>query len=70
MSRRTKKGDIVQVAPDHKWCGCLVVVIELKSFGVQGFVPMPGGGEAHIRLRHSDYEDTGGRVVFERADEA
>src|SRR5258706_424879 len=47
-----KHGDVVQVDPAHEggWGGCFVLVTEPKSWGVQGFVQIPRGGAAFIRL--------------------
>lgn len=51
--------DIVQVVPEHKWCGCLVIVTEVKNWGIQGFVQVPMQGQAFIRLNHEDFEKVG-----------
>jgi hypothetical protein len=57
--------DIVQVRPDRNWGACLVIVTELKSWGIQGFTPMPpDGGQAYIRLKWEDIEPTGGKAVY------
>lgn len=56
--------DIVQCVPSHGWAGCLVVVDEVRSWGIQGFVQIPQGGQAYIRLKTGDFEPTGGKVVF------
>ena len=61
-------GDIVQITDDaHHWFPALIVVDELKSFGIQGFCFMPGGsgtGEAYIRLRREEYERVGRAVIL------
>lgn len=63
-------GDIVQITNDqHHWYPCILVVSELKSFGIQGFVFMPsndgsGTGEAYIRLRHGEFERVGAAVIM------
>lgn len=61
-----KVGDIVQVNPEQETFGaCLVVVTELKSFGIQGYVQNAGQeGQAYIRLKHEDFEPTGGKAVW------
>lgn len=56
-------GDIVQIVPDHDWGGCLVIVTELKSFGVQGIVTIPRQGDAYVRLRNEDFV-IAGKAVF------
>ena len=59
-------GDIVQVNPAVETFGaCMVVVTELKSFGIQGYVQNAGEeGQAYIRLNHRDFEPTGGKAVW------
>ena len=59
-------GDIVQVTPDKEMFGaCMVVVTELKSFGIQGYVQSAGvAGQQYIRLKFDEYEYTGGRAIW------
>jgi hypothetical protein len=64
-NKPTEPGDIVQVLPGRNWGGCLVIVTEVRSWGVQGFTPMPPhGGQAYVRIVMSDFEHTGGKVIF------
>ena len=59
------------------WFRCLVVVDEVKSWGIQGYttMPSPSGappGDAYIRLTWDEIEKTGGHTRFiekEAADE-
>lgn len=56
--------DIVQVTnQDNDWFPCLVVVTEIKSFGIQGYTSVPRGGDAYIRLMSADYEKVGTAAV-------
>jgi len=59
-------GDIVQVDPSKEmFGGCMVVVTEVKNWGVQGYVQSPGvEGQAYIRLPFEDFEPTGGKAVW------
>jgi hypothetical protein len=59
-------GDIVQVNPEKEMFGaCLVVVTEVKTWGIQGYVQNAGvAGQAYIRLKTEDFEPTGGTVVW------
>lgn len=65
-------GDIVQVSPqvshgrDGQWFQtCLVVVTEVKAWGVQGYVQNAGqAGQAYIRLQTGEFEPTGGKAVW------
>ena len=45
-------GEIVEIVKDHPWGGCLVVVSEVRSWGVIADLRMPDG-VAPIRL-HAD----------------
>lgn len=58
------EGDIVQVDPAVEcFGGCLVVVTEPKSFGVQGYVQSAGvPGQQYIRLQFKDIKPTGGKA--------
>ncbi len=64
--RNMEVGEIVQVDPSKDmFGGCLVVVTEPKSWGIQGYVQNAGSnGQAYIRLKFEDIEPTGGRVVW------
>lgn len=51
-----KVGDVVQIDPEHDevFGGCFLLVTELKTWGVMGYVRVPGhgdkGGEAYYRV--------------------
>jgi hypothetical protein len=52
-----KTNNIVQVTnPDSQWFPCLVIVTEVKSWGIQGFTHIPMKGPAYIRLSRADFE--------------
>ena len=61
-----KVGDIVQVTPEKEMFGaCMVVVTEVKSWGIQGYVQSAGvPGQQYIRLKFDEYEPTGGKTVW------
>lgn len=45
--------DVVQFNENHKWCGCLGIIDEIKDCGQNGIrymvgVPMPQQGTAYI----------------------
>jgi hypothetical protein len=55
--------DIVQISPEvnHQegfWAGNLLIVTEVKSWGVQGYCRVQGG-EAYIRLKTGQFEKVG-----------
>jgi len=64
-------GDIVQVNPEKEMFGaCMVVVTEIKAWGIQGYVQNAGvNGQAYIRLKTEDFEHTGGTAVWIRGEE-
>ncbi len=53
---RIKVGSVVQIDPAHNevFGACFLIVSEMKSFGVQGYVQVPGhgekGGQAYYRV--------------------
>jgi len=59
-------GDIVQVNPDKDMFGaCMVVVTELKTWGIQGYVQSAGvAGQQYIRLKFDEIEPTGGKAAW------
>lgn len=59
-------GEIVQANPETTpWGPALVVVSEVKPWGVQGYTHVPRQGDAYIRLTWDQFEPTGGRVVWD-----
>lgn len=65
--------DIVQINPEinhHNgfWAGNLMVVTEVKSWGIQGYCRTEEGN-AYLRLAHGQYEKVG-HLVWVDADEA
>lgn len=61
-----QEGYIVQVNPQvETFGGCMVVVTELKDWGIQGYVQSAGvPGQQYIRLKFDDFEITGGMAVW------
>lgn len=59
-------GDIVQVNPSKEvFGGCMVVVTEVREWGVQGYIQSAGApGQAYIRLKWEDIEPTRGKAVW------
>lgn len=40
-------GDVVQIDPENKMFGaCFMVITEIKPWGAQGYIQVPGEGEA------------------------
>lgn len=60
-----EKNNIVQVTnKDSHWFPCLVIVSEMKNFGIQGYTTIPMKGDAYIRLNKDDYEKVGTALVI------
>lgn len=65
MSEKVQKGDVVQITnDDHHWFACLIVVTEVRSWGVIGYAMLPTNddkpnGTAYIRLKNDDFQVIG-----------
>jgi len=54
------RGDIVQIVDEeHHWFPALIIVDEVKGFGCQGYIDIPGKGSAYIRLKTEEFEVVG-----------
>jgi hypothetical protein len=60
--------DVVQFKLAHKWAGCLMVVTEIRTLGVQGYVQVPERGRAYIRAGFDEIIKIG-EAVFVPVDE-
>ena len=61
-----KKGDVVQANENAgEWCGCLLIVDEVKAWGVQAGMKIPFKGTAYMRLTFDQVEWIGGAVLVE-----
>jgi hypothetical protein len=48
-------GDVVQISPDtdnEMFAACFMTVTEPKPWGAQGYVRIPGSGDAYYRAKH------------------
>lgn len=54
-------GAVLQIAPEHSetFGACFLQVTEVKPWGVQGFVRVPGGGNAFVRVKWEHLEVIG-----------
>ena len=60
-----RRGSIIQANENAKdWCGTVLIVDEVKAWGVQAFVHIPKGGDAYIRLNHDQYDDLHAMAVL------
>ena len=63
-SDRPIMGDIVQITnDDHKWFAVLIVVTEVRNWGIIGYALIPSNDEnyqsAYIRLNNDDFQVVG-----------
>lgn len=60
-----KRGSIIQANENAgAWCGTVLIVDEVKDWGVQAFVHVPMKGDAFIRLTPEQFEILGGKAVL------
>ena len=60
-----KRGSIIQANENAgAWCGTVLIVDEVKSWGVMAFVHIPMQGDAYIRLKSDQYDILGGQAVI------
>lgn len=61
-----KRGSIIQANENAgAWCGTVLIVDEVKDWGVQAFVHVPMKGDAFIRLQPEQFEIlSGGEAVL------
>lgn len=64
MNPEISINDVVQINPesDLVFGGCFMQVTHVKSWGLRGFVMVPGRGEAHYSINHGTYERIGSAV--------
>jgi hypothetical protein len=58
-----RRGDVVQCSPEHEWRGCLLVVDDVRNWGIIGLHLAPSREAAAIRINWADFEPTGGHVA-------
>jgi hypothetical protein len=73
QGRQLVHGEIVQLGPapgNRAFAFCLMVVDEVRPWGVQGYVQALGdqrdsvGGQAYFRATWEEIEPTGGKAVW------
>ena len=59
---KVKKNDVIQINEKFEstgWIGCLMIVDEVKSWGVQAYLHVPMQGDAYLRIKHVEYDVIG-----------
>ena len=72
MQNNVKKNDVIQINERFKetgWIGCLMIVDEVKSWGVQAYLHVPMQGDAYLRLKHEEYDVIGKAALVAKEDE-
>ena len=73
MEGQVNVNDVVQLDPERTknrmFAGCMMIVTEVKSWGVQGYVQGLGAdglpaGQAYYRAEYGTFENTGGCAVW------
>ena len=60
-----KKNSVVQANEKAgDWCGCLLLVDEVKAFGVMAHVKIPFSGDAYVRLKFDQIDYIGEAVLI------
>ena len=56
-----RQGDVIQVTDEKNemWYGCTMTVDEVKQWGVQAGMKIPGEGLAFLRLKWEQFERIG-----------
>lgn len=69
---KVKKNDVIQINEKFKgtgWIGCLMIVDEVKSWGVQAYLHVPMQGDAYLRIKHGEYDVIGKAVMVAKGDD-
>ena len=65
-----KKGSVVQAnEKTGEWCGCLLIVAEVNSWGVMAGMKIPFKGTAYVRLKTDQFEYIGEAVLVPKEGE-
>lgn len=59
---KVKKNDVIQInekCGNKSWTGCLMIVDEVKNWGVQAYLHIPMQGDAYLRINHGEYDVIG-----------
>ena len=71
MQNNVKKNDVIQINEKFKgtgWIGCLMIVDEVKSWGVQAYLHVPMQGDAYLRIKHEEYDVIGVAALVAKED--
>ncbi|WP_324670854.1 hypothetical protein [Hymenobacter sp. GOD-10R] len=61
---RAEEQDIVQITEEgHPWYACLLIVTEVSSIGVKGYLPQPSGENTVQTLSFQQFQRVGRAVI-------
>jgi hypothetical protein len=61
-----EKYDIVQITDiENEWFTALLIVDEVKSWGIQGYIFVPRSGRAFYRIENGKFEKVGTSLFAE-----
>ena len=67
---RVYKGSLIQVNEKiHDWFGCVMIVDEVKSWGVQAYLKIPCRGNAFLRLNWEELKLLEDEAIYTIDDE-
>lgn len=64
-SKEVKPNDIIQLTENahEDWVACLMVVSEVKSWGVLAYTKIPCKGDAYLRVPFEQFEIAGHAIL-------
>jgi len=70
-SKDVKVHDIIQLLEHAQegWVACVMIVSEVRSFGVLAYTKIPCQGDAYLRVNFDDFEIVGRAILVHPEDE-
>ena len=69
--KKVKKNDVIQINENFNgsgWVGCLMIVDEVKNWGVQAYLHVPMQGDAYLRIKHGEFDVIGKAAMVAKKD--
>lgn len=65
MGTTLERGSIIQANENAKdWQGCVMIVDEVRNWGVQAYLRIPAQGNAYIRLKYDQFDDLNAKAAL------
>lgn len=70
ITRDIEINDIVQITENGQegWTACLMIVSEVRSWGILGYTKIPCGGDAYLRVPFNQCELVGRALLIHPED--